>query len=243
VFTKLVERNTTIPCHKSETFSTAEDNQPGVDVHVFQGERPMARDNKSLGNFRLEGIKPAPRGLPRIEVSFDIDANGILNVSAKDQESGKEQKITITASTNLTKDDIDRMVKEAQSHADEDKKRKEEADTYNEADQLCYTAEHQLKELNGKVSETSKSRTTSLVEDIRRMVKEREDLAKVKRSTEELKTALQGIQQEIASQAASNGAGAGNGEFAGAGASRNASSEGFGKPQGGGPDIVDAEVL
>ena len=235
VFTKLVERNTTIPCHKSETFSTAEDNQPGVDVSVYQGERPMARDNKMLGNFRLEGIKPAPRGLPRIEVSFDIDANGILNVSAKDQESGKEQKITITASTNLTTQDIERMVKEAQSNASEDKKRKEEADTYNEADQLCYTAEHQLKDLNGKVSDSSKSRTNSLVSEIRQMVKNREDIGKVKRTTEELKAALQAVQQEIqASQNASAGTASG-------GASKNTGSENFAKSQG--ADIVDAEVL
>src|SRR4029077_11835120 len=152
VFTKLVERNTTIPTHKSETFSTAEDNQPAVDVYVFQGERPMARDNKVLGNFRLDGIKPAPRGMSRIEVNFDIDANGILNVSAKDLGTNREQKITITASTNLTKEDIERMVREADSNASVDRQRKEAADLHNEADSLCYTAEHQLKDLNGKIS-------------------------------------------------------------------------------------------
>jgi molecular chaperone DnaK len=197
VFTKLVERNTTIPTHKSETFSTAEDNQPAVDVYVFQGERPMARDNKMLGNFRLDGIKPAPRGMARIEVHFDIDANGILNVSAKDLSSGKEQKISITASTNLTKEDIDRMVTEAQSNADEDRRRKEQADVYNEADQLCYTAEHQLADLNGKVSEANKSRTNDLVREIRRLIESKADVANVKRSTEELKAALQAVQQDL----------------------------------------------
>lgn len=227
VFTKLVERNTTIPTHKSQIFSTAEDNQPGVDVHVFQGERAMARDNKMLGNFRLDGIKPAPRGLPRIEVHFDIDANGILNVSAKDLDSGKEQKITITASTNLTKEDIDRMVKEAATNAAEDKLRKEKVDTYNEADQLCYTAERQLADLNGKVSESDKSRANSLVSDIRQKIKSEADLDSVKRSSEELKNVLQSIQQQIYSSQTSQ------------------STEQQTPPTGGGnpSDIVDAEVV
>jgi molecular chaperone DnaK len=236
VFTKLVERNTTIPTHKSETFSTAEDNQPAVDVYVFQGERPMARDNKMLGDFRLEGIRPAPRGMARIEVHFDIDANGIVNVSAKDMSSGKEQKISITSSTNLTKEDIGRMVNEAQSNAAEDKQRKEQADTYNEADQLCYTAEHQLNELNGKVSESSKSRTASLVQNIRELVKNKADVNVVKQSTEELKAALQGIQQEVqTAQAHAQAAAASQHQ------QRPQSEPGFSPQQG--PDIVDAEIL
>lgn len=229
VFTKLVDRNTTIPTHKSEIFSTAEDNQPGVDVYVFQGERPMARDNKLLGNFRLDGIQPQPRGMARIEVNFDIDANGILNVSAKDLSSGKEQKITITASTNLTKEDINRMVEEAQSHAAEDKRRKEQADVYNEADQLCYTAEHQLKELDGQLSEASKSRTNTLVQHIRELLQKNADLDEVKRSTEELKTALQSVQQEIQAKQAAG--------------AQQAQQQAGGFQQQQGPDIVDAEVL
>jgi molecular chaperone DnaK len=147
VFAKLVERNTTIPCHKTQMCSTAEDNQAAVDVYIFQGERAMARDNKKLGNFRLDGIQPAPRGVPRIEVSFDIDANGIVQVSAKDLNSGKEQKVTITASTNLTKEDIDRLVREAAANAEEDLKVKAMADLRNEADGLIYMVEktHQRK--------------------------------------------------------------------------------------------------
>lgn len=240
VFTKLVERNTTIPTHKCEVFSTAEDSQPGVDVYVFQGERPMARDNKVLGNFRLDGIQPAPRGLPRIEVSFDIDANGILNVSAKDQSSGKEQKITITASTNLTKEDIERMVKVAQSNSDDDKRRKERADTFNEADQLCYTAEHQLKELNGKVSDADKSRAMSVVEEIRKLIKQDSTIESVKRSTEELKSALQAIQQQVyASQSAGGAQDFQQGPFPGTGTSSGAHA---GSTAGGGDDIIDAEV-
>src|SRR5271154_401333 len=138
VFTKLVERNTTIPTRKSEVFSTADDSQTAVDIYVFQGERPMARDNKLLGNFRLDGIPPAPRGVPKVEVTFDIDANGIMNVTARDQSTGKEQRITITASTNMTKDDIERLVREAENNAAEDRRRKEEADRRNEADSMCY---------------------------------------------------------------------------------------------------------
>ena len=179
VFTKLVERNTTIPTHKSQVFSTAEDNQPGVDVYVFQGERPMARDNKSLGNFRLEGIKPAPRGMPMIEVSFDIDANGIVNVAAKDQITGKEQKITITASTNLTKEDIDRLVKEAAANAESDRKAKEDADLRNEADQACYLVEHQLREGGERVRETNRSRGQMLIAELRQKLERKESMEEI----------------------------------------------------------------
>src|SRR5690606_6593057 len=151
VMTKLIERNTTIPTRKSETFSTAADSQPSVEVHVLQGERPMARDNRTLGKFHLDGIPPAPRGVPQIEVTFDIDANGIVNVQAKDKGTGKEQKITITASSGLSKDEVDRMVKDAEAHAEEDKKRKEEVDTRNRADQAVHAAEQFLKESGEKV--------------------------------------------------------------------------------------------
>ena len=152
VTTKLIERNTTIPARKSETFSTAEDNQPAVEVHVLQGERELARDNKSLGRFRLEGIAPAPRGIPQIEVTFDIDANGILHVTARDKATGREQKITITASSGLSKDEVERMVREAEQHAQEDRQRREEIEMRNRADSLAYQAERTLQDLGDKVS-------------------------------------------------------------------------------------------
>lgn len=167
VFAKLVEKNTTIPTHKTQMCSTAEDNQNAVDIYVYQGERAMAKDNKLLGNFRLDGIQAAPRGLPRIEVSFDIDANGILNVTAKDQNSGKEQKIKITASTNLTKDDIDRMVREAEAHAGEDKDRRAQVEIRNEADSIIYSIERELKENNDHVSQGMKDRVRDVVNKLR----------------------------------------------------------------------------
>src|SRR5690242_18112510 len=157
VMTTLIPRNTTIPTRKSETFSTAADNQTSVEVHVLQGERPMARDNRPLGKFHLSGLPPAPRGVPQIEVTFDIDANGIVNVSAKDMATNKEQKITITASSGLSKDEVDKMMKEAESHADEDKKRKEEIETRNHADQALYAAERMLKDNGDQVPAEIKS--------------------------------------------------------------------------------------
>src|SRR5271170_7756557 len=207
VFTKLVERNTTIPTHKSESFSTAEDNQPGVDIAIFQGERQMAKDNKLLGNFRLDGIQPAPRGLPRIEVSFDIDANGIVNVSAKDEGTGKEQKITITASTNLNKSDVERMIKEAESNAAEDRRVKESADVRNEADGMCYQVEHQLKELGAAVSDGTKSRAELLVSELRKKIEEKADSEVIKNLMNELRGVLVVLQQDAASNQ-SAGAGA-----------------------------------
>jgi molecular chaperone DnaK len=167
VMAVLVERNTTIPCHKSQTFSTAADNQDAVDILVFQGERQMTRDNKKLGNFRLDGIAPAPRGMPRVEVSFDIDANGIVQVTAKDEKTQREQKIKITASTNLSKDDVQRMVKEAAQNADQDRKLKESADLRNEAHTLCYSAEHLLRELGDKASTANKQRAEELTGQLR----------------------------------------------------------------------------
>ena len=152
VMTTLIQRNTTIPTRKSEIFSTAADNQTSVEVHVLQGERPMARDNRTLGKFHLVGLPPAPRGVPQIEVTFDIDANGIVNVSAKDMATQKEQKITITASSGLSKDEVDKMMKEAESHAEDDKKRKEEIETRNHADQAVYQAERMLKDAGDKLS-------------------------------------------------------------------------------------------
>lgn len=249
VFTKLVERNTTIPTHKSEIFSTAEDNQPGVDVQIFQGERPMARANKMLGNFKLDGIKPAPRGLPQIEVSFDIDANGILNVTAKDMGSGKEQKITITASTNLTKDDIDRLVKEAQANSAEDSKLKDDADTRNRADQLCYMAEKQIQEY-GHANSVNKARADGLIANIREKTSNRADAATLKPLLDELQTVISLLQQEAASAAQANANGGhaqnqndfnsqDNVHFHNRNSNQNG---GFTGTQSGGEDVIDVEV-
>ena len=234
VFTKLVERNTTIPCHKSEIFSTAEDNQPGVDVYVFQGERPMARDNKLLGNFRLDGISAAPRGMPRIEVSFDIDANGILSVSAKDENTGKEQKITITASTNLSKDDVDRLVKEAASNASEDQKVRESVEVRNEADALCYAIERQIKDLGEAVSPGNKTKAEGLIEELRKKVEAKADADEIKKTMDELR-GLQVILQQDAANRQPVGAGTPNQSAASGGTTSGGSSNDN-------DDIIDAEI-
>ena len=171
VMTPLIERNTTIPTKKSEIFSTAADNQPSVEIHVLQGERKMAGDNKTIGKFHLDGIPPAPRGRPQIEVSFDIDANGILNVSAKDLGTGKEQKITITASSGLSKEEIDRMCKDAEMHASEDAKRREEVETRNQAENLCYQVEKVLSESADKIPADKKTPVEKAVADLREALK------------------------------------------------------------------------
>ncbi len=198
VFTKLVERNTTIPTRKAEVFSTADDNQTAVDIYVFQGERPMARDNKLLGNFRLDGIPPAARGNPKVEVTFDIDANGIMNVTARDQMTGKEQKITITASTNMSKEDIERAMRDAETYSADDRKRKEEADVRNEADSICYAVERQVRDLGEKVSSGEKARAEMLVADLRQKLKDDADLESVKQIMNELRGALVLLQQAAA---------------------------------------------
>ncbi|MEN6300002.1 MAG: molecular chaperone DnaK [Anaerolineaceae bacterium] len=199
VMTTLIERNTTIPVKKSEVFSTAEDNQTAVDVLVLQGERPMASDNMSLGRFRLEGIPPAPRGIPQVEVTFDIDANGILNVAAKDRATGKEQKVTITASTNLNKSEIDRMVNEARQHEDEDRKRRELIETRNMADSLAYQTEKALKDLGDKVPANERQNIEGKINELRQVMNG-EDVASMRRLTEELQNAFHALSQQVYAQ-------------------------------------------
>ncbi len=204
VCTKLIERNTTIPTKKSQIFSTAADNQTSVDIHVLQGEREMAQDNKTLGNFMLSGIAPAPRGVPQIEVTFDIDANGIVNVSAKDLGTGQEQKITITASSNLSDEDIDKAVKEAEQYAQEDKKRKEDIETRNNADQLVYQCEKTLGELGDKVSADEKSAVTAEIDKVKEALKGT-DSAQIKAATEELSKKFYEISSKLYQQAQPQG--------------------------------------
>jgi molecular chaperone DnaK len=189
VMTRLIERNTTIPTQKSEIFSTAADGQTAVDIHILQGERDMAGDNMTLGRFRLEGIPPAPRGIPQVEVTFDIDANGILNVSAKDKATNKEQRITITASTNLNKDEVERMVRDAEAHAAEDKARREMVEIKNQADGLAYQSEKTLGELGDKVDSIERSRIEGLIKDLRDAIST-ENREQIERLTNELQQAM-----------------------------------------------------
>jgi len=199
VMTPLIERNTTIPVRKSEIFSTAEDGQTAVTIRVLQGERPMAADNILLGQFNLEGIPPAPRGIPQIEVTFDIDANGILNVSARDKATGREQKITITASTNLSKEDVERMVEEARRHAAEDQRRKELVETRNQADSLAYQMEKTLRELGDKVSASDRQAIEAKIAEVRR-VKDSDDINRIRQAMEELKQASYAMSQQMYGQ-------------------------------------------
>jgi molecular chaperone DnaK len=204
VFTKLIERNTTIPVKKSQIFSTAADNQTSVEVHVLQGEREMASYNKTLGKFHLDGIAPARRGVPQIEVTFDIDANGIVNVSAKDLGTGQEQKITITASSNLSKEDIDKAVKEAEQFAAEDAKRKEEVDIRNQADQMVYQTEKTLEELGDKIDATDKGSVEAALNKLKDTLKGT-DVEAIKTATEDLSKAFYAVSEKLYQNAAPQG--------------------------------------
>ena len=205
VFTKLIERNTTIPTKKSQIFSTAADGQTSVEVHVLQGEREMAAYNKTLGRFQLTGIPAAPRGVPQIEVTFDIDANGIVHVSAKDMATGNEQKVSITASTNLTDEDIDRAVKDAEAHAAEDKKKKDEIEARNEAESLSYNCQKTLDELGDKINGEEKAKATAEIENVKKAL-EGSDVEKIKEATEKLKQVFYSMSEKLYSQANPNGA-------------------------------------
>lgn len=199
VFTKLIERNTTIPTSKSQIFSTAADNQTSVEIHVLQGERPMAKDNKTLGRFILSDIPPAPRGIPQIEVKFDIDANGIVHVSAKDLGTGKEQHITITSSSGLSDEEIERMVKEAEANAEADRKAKEKAELKNESDQLIYTTEKTLKDLGDKVDQAEKEKAEAAIQSLKKAI-EKEDLEEIRREKENLTQVVQQLSIKLYEQ-------------------------------------------
>ncbi len=212
VFTRLIDRNTTIPTHKSQIFSTAADGQTSVEVHVLQGEREMAAYNKTLGRFQLTGIAPAPRGVPQIEVTFDIDANGIVKVSAKDLGTGKEQQISITASSNLSKDDIDKAVREAEQYAAEDKARKDEVDTHNAADQTVYQTEKTLNELGDKIDASEKASIQSAIDKLKE-VNKGSDVAAIKAATEEVQQAFYKVSEKLYQQAAPQDGGAQGGSY------------------------------
>jgi len=232
VMTKLIERNSTIPTRKTEIFSTAEDNQSAVDIHVLQGERELARDNRTLGQFRLEGIAPAPRGLPQVEVTFDIEANGILNVTAKDMATAKEQKITISGSTSLDKNEIDRMVRDAEQHSAEDKARRELIEARNMADSLAYSVERSIKDLGDRVPAHERARAESLINEIRSALKdESTPLERFRQLTSDLQQVSHSLASAAYSQASAAGAGAGSG--GGSGQS--------GGTQGADDDVIDAE--
>jgi len=232
--TKLIERNTTIPTRKSEIFSTAEDNQPSVEVHVLQGEREMAAYNKSLGKFQLTGIPPAPRGMPQIEVTFDIDANGILNVSAKDLGTGKEQKIEIRSGSGLSDDEIKRMVHDAESHAEDDKRLRDLAEARNAGENAAYQAEKQVKDLGEQIDEASKREIEDAIKDVRESLTS-EDAADIRAKTDRLQTAFHKVSEQMYERAQAaqqqsdpSGNGSGNGDGGGSGSDE---------------EVVDAEVV
>jgi molecular chaperone DnaK len=228
VMTKLIERNTTIPTRKSEVFTTAEDMQPSVEIHVLQGEREMANFNKTLGKFQLVDLPPAPRGIPQIEVTFDIDANGIVSVSAKDRATNKEQSITISGQSTLSKDDIAQMVKDAEAHAEDDKRRREEAETRNNADSLVYQTEKVLREQGDKVAEDEKAAVETPLADLKAALGGN-DQAAIKTATDALMAASQSFSQKLYENAARDAGAAGT------------SASGQSAPAD--DDIVDAEIV
>ena len=225
VMTKLIERNTTIPTRRTEVFTTAEDNQPSVEIHVLQGEREMSSYNKTLGKFQLVDLPPAPRGVPQVEVTFDIDANGIVNVAAKDRATNKEQSITITGQSSLSKDQIDQMMRDAESHADEDKARKEEAEARNQADTLVYQTEKLLREHSEKISDEDRKGTDDALASLKEALAG-DDLELIKSSTEGLMTASQRFSQQIYEAAAQAG-----------------DTSGDTTDTAGDDDVVDAEIV
>jgi len=242
VMTVQIPRNTTIPTRKVETYSTAADNQPGVEIHVLQGERKFATDNRSLGRFKLDGIPPAPRGTPQIEVTFDIDANGILNVTAKDKATNKEQKITITASSGLTKEEAEKMRVEAESHGEEDRRRMEEVEARNRLDGILYQAEKMIRENREKIAESDVKAAEEAIEDAKKAISEG-GIARLRSATENTERALHKIAEVLykANQAAGGAEQAG---AASAGAGASGSSGSPGGAQGGKPgDVIDAEYV
>ncbi len=242
VMTTLIPRNTTIPTRKSETFSTAADSQTSVEVHVVQGERPLARDNRTLGRFQLVGIPAAPRGVPQIEVTFDIDANGMVNVSAKDHGTGKEQKITITASSGLSKDEVERMMKDAESHSEEDKKRREDIETRNRADQSVYAAEKMVQESGDKLPAADKAAVESAIEAVKGALASN-DAAAMTRAMEQLTQAQHKAAEALYKTPGAGGPGGPGEPGAGADGAPGGGASGAAAPGGAQGDVIDAEVV